>query len=83
MFKVKWIKDRYIKPDILKLIDKKVEKDLGLGMAIQTFNPRRQSQADVWGQGQPGTEQILGEESLNPGMVKYTFNSRRESQVDL
>jgi hypothetical protein len=47
MFKVKWIKDRYIKPDILKLIDKKVEKDLGLGMAIQTFNPRRQSQADV------------------------------------
>jgi hypothetical protein len=34
------------------------------GMVVQTFNPRRKRQADLWIQGQPRTEQVLGKEKL-------------------
>lgn len=37
---------------------------LSPGMVVQTFNPRRQSQADLWVQDHPRTEQVLGEEKL-------------------
>jgi hypothetical protein len=43
-------------------------------MVMHTFNPRRQRQADLWVQGKPNTEQVLGKENLNPGLVAHTFN---------
>ena len=39
-------------------------KTLGPGIRVHTFNARIQIQADLWIQGQPGTEQILGKEEL-------------------
>jgi hypothetical protein len=40
-------------------------KSLGpAGKVVQTFNPRRQRQADQWVQGQPGTEQVPSKEQF-------------------
>lgn len=39
-------------------------KYFGPGVMVHTFNPRRQRQADLYVQDQPGTEQVLGEEKL-------------------
>jgi hypothetical protein len=45
---------------------------IGAGMVVHTFNSRRQSQAV---QGQPGTEQVLGEGKLeSTGGVILVFN---------
>ena len=38
--------------------------NLDPGVVVQAFNPRRQLQADLLVQGQPRTEQVLGEEKL-------------------
>jgi hypothetical protein len=37
-------------------------KILGPGKVVQAFNPRRQRQADIQVQGQPGTEQVPNKE---------------------
>ena len=50
------------------------KKFLDAGKVVHTFNPRRQRQADLWVQGQPGTEQVPSRESLSLGMVIYSFN---------
>jgi hypothetical protein len=44
-------------------------KRFGPGKIVHTFNPKRQRQADLWLQSQPGTEQ-----DPNLGMVVDTFN---------
>jgi hypothetical protein len=41
-----------------------VMKSLVLGMVVNTFNPKRQMQADSWVQDLPWTEQVVGEEKL-------------------
>lgn len=40
------------------------KKGLGPDMMLHTFNHPRQMQADLCIQGQPGTEQVRGEEKL-------------------
>jgi hypothetical protein len=50
---------------ILSIVDMKI---LAQGKGVHIFDPRRLRQADLWVQGQPGTEQIP-----NPAMVVYTF----------
>jgi hypothetical protein len=39
-------------------------KRFGTGLVVHTFNPRKQRQANHCVQGQPGPEQVLGEEKL-------------------
>ena len=39
-------------------------KSFDLGMVVHIFNPRRQSQEDLWVKGQPGEDQVPGEEKL-------------------
>ena len=44
-------------------------KSLGPGKVVCAYNPRRCRKADLWVQGQPGTEQVP-----NLGVVVHTFN---------
>ena len=52
--------------------EKELEKSLGPGMVVEAFNLRRQRQADLWVQGQPGIK-FQVKKSLGPSVVVQTF----------